>query len=114
MFKNTQELIKEAISEKLYSKLVEQIQKDFVLANINFNLPPEVGAMNLIKLLQEKIYVLILEKFDQYLNLLYIIDVPEKSFKEIEVTDVVEIAEQVSFLIFKRELQKVRLKARYS
>ena len=64
--------------------------------------------------LLEKIYYLIMERFSEYLNLLYIVDVPEKAFKEIQVTDVVDVAEQVSFLILKREMQKVWLKTKYS
>ena len=70
--------------------------------------PEELRAI-----LHEKIYYLIMERFADYLNLLYVVDVPEKAFKEIQVTDVVEVAEQVSFLILKRELQKVWLKERY-
>ncbi|WP_298473789.1 hypothetical protein [uncultured Maribacter sp.] len=112
-FKNIKELVGEAISEKLYINLVEQIKKDFILANIDLEISLKVEPINLIELLHEKIYVLILEKFDKYLNLLYVVDVPEKAFKEIKVTDAVDIAEQVCFLIIKRELQKVRLKEKY-
>ncbi|WP_298502252.1 hypothetical protein [uncultured Maribacter sp.] len=112
-FKNIKELVGEAISEKLYINLVEQIKKDFILANIDLEISLKVEPINLIALLHEKIYVLILEKFDKYLNLLYVVDVPEKAFKEIKVTDAVDIAEQVCFLIIKRELQKVRLKEKY-
>ena len=48
-----------------------------------------------------------------YLNLLYIIDVPEKVVKAIEATDVVEISEQVTFEILKREWQKVWFRNEY-
>jgi len=58
--------------------------------------------------------VQILILFTVYLNLLYVIDVPEKAFKEIAITDAVDVAEQVSFLILKRELQKVRLKSTFN
>lgn len=113
-FKNIDELLQQTKKELLYRNLVEQIEKDFTRANIPFDLPSEVSPFDLKKLIHEKIYMLIMEKFNEYLNLLYIIDVPEKAFKEIEVTDAVEIAEHVSVLIFKREFQKVRLKAKYS
>ncbi len=58
-------------------------------------------------------YRLLLDQFPDYLNLVYIVDVPESAFKEVETNDVVEVAEQVVFLIVKRELQKVGLKDRY-
>ncbi len=98
----------------LYKKLVVQLKKDFGLANIPIDLSDDVSPEDLQTFLHEKIYYLILEKFTDYLNLLYVIDVPEKAFKQIQVTDVVEVAEQVSFLVLRRELQKVWLKEKYA
>ncbi len=112
-FKSIEEVLEQAIKENLYANLVAQIQKDFSLANITFNIPEDVESNELIKLLQEKLYVLNLERFNEYLNLLYVVDVPEKLFKGIKVTDVVEVSSQVNFLIIQREFQKVRLKAKY-
>lgn len=111
---NWNSLLENAQKEGLYAKLIVQLQKDFALANIALALAEDMPPIRLKTILHEKIYYLILEKFTEYLNLLYIIDVPEKAFKEIEVTDVVEVAEQVTFLVLQRELQKVRLKAKYS
>ncbi len=113
-FPNSTELLKKATDEQLYEKLVVQLKKDFGLANIPIDFSLDVAPNDLKATLHEKIYYLILERFTDYLNLLYIVDVPEKAFKEIQVTDVVEVAEQVSFLILKREWQKVWLKAKYS
>jgi hypothetical protein len=113
-FPNSTELLRHSLKEALYSKLVAQLAKDFVLANIPFEIAQDIAPNDLKIMLHEKIYFLIMEKFSEYLNLLYIVDVPEKAIREIEVTDVVEVAEQVSFLILQRELQKVWLKTRYS
>ncbi len=113
-FSNSKELLQTAIEEELYEKLVNQLKKDFSLANIFIDFSENIKTYELQTLILEKIYVLIMEKFSEYLNLLYIIDVPERAFKEIKVTDVVEISEQVTFLILKRELQKVWLKKKYS
>lgn len=113
-FADSKTLFQSAQKEQLYQKLVAQLQKDFALANIDIDLFTDIEPLKLKTLLHEKIYHLILEKFTEYLNLLYVIDVPERAFKEIHMTDVVEVAEQVSFLILKRELQKVWLKAKYS
>jgi len=113
-FLNSTALLQNAQEGKLYTKLVIQLKKDFGLANIAVDLADDVNPKDLQTFLHEKIYYLILEKFTDYLNLLYIIDVPEKAFKQIQVTDVVEVAEQVSFLVLRRELQKVWLKEKYS
>ena len=107
-------LFETALREQLYQKLVVQLQKDFALANIDIDLFDTITPTALKVLLHEKIYHLILEKFTAYLNLLYIVDVPENAFKKIHMTDAVEVAEQVAFLVLKRELQKVWLKAKYS
>ena len=113
-FPNSTVLLQNAQEGQLYAKLVVQLKKDFGLANIPIDLANNVSPNNLRAFLQEKIYYLILEKFTEYLNLMYVIDVPERAFKQIQVTDVVEVAEQVSFLVLKRELQKVWLKEKYS
>jgi hypothetical protein len=63
--------------------------------------------------LHEKIYRLIQYKFAEYLNLLYIIDVPENEIKQLDGSDIVELAGQVSFLILKREWQKVWFRNNY-
>ena len=108
-------LLEKVKEENLYNKLVAQLRKDFALANIDIDIVSEVIDTKTLKtLVHEKVYYLILEKFTEYLNLLYVIDVPESVFKNIKVTDVVEVAEQVTLLIFKREFQKVWLKMKYS
>ena len=113
-FPNSTVLLQNAQERQLYAKLVVQLKKDFGLANISVDLADNVDPKDLKTFLHEKIYYLILEKFTDYLNLMYVIDVPEKAFKQIQVTDVVEVAEQVSFLVLTRELQKVWLKEKYS
>jgi hypothetical protein len=64
-------------------------------------------------LVQEKIYKLIQYKFAEYLNLLYIIDVPEDQIKKLDGSDLVELSEQVAFLVLKREWQKVWFRNKY-
>lgn len=113
-FSDTIQLLQYAKEKVLFIKLVRQLQKDFVLANISVDIKEDIGITELKDLLHEKIYFLLMERFPEYLNLLYIVDVPENLFKELIVTDAVEISEQVSFLILKREFQKVRLKEKYS
>ncbi|MCZ8229660.1 hypothetical protein [Flavobacterium sp.] len=104
---NTDHLLSEAEKENLYLKLVAQIIKDFNLANEGVDFPLNISPNQLKIELHEKIYRMIQYKFAEYLNLLYIIDVPENEIKQLDGSDIVELAGQVSFLILKREWQKV-------
>ncbi len=100
-------LIDEANHLNLYKKLIEQLNKDFLLANISIDFHEEVLPTSLKLILQETIYTLIQNKFTEYLNLLYIIDVSERQIKQLDGEDTLLLSEQVSFLILKREWQKV-------
>ena len=110
MFKapeSTDLLFAEAQREDLYLKLIAQINKDFNLANEAVNFPKSTSPQDLKVQLHEVIYRLIQYKFAEYLNLLYIIDVAESQVKQLDGSDLVELSHQVSFLILKREWQKV-------
>ncbi|SEF48722.1 hypothetical protein [Flavobacterium urumqiense] len=111
--KNVDLLISEAEKEALYLKLVEQMNKDFNLANEAIDFPMSISPAELKLQLHEKIYRLIQYKFTEYLNLLYIIDVSEEQIKKLDGSDLVLLAEQVSFLILKREWQKVWFRNKY-
>ncbi|WP_422858929.1 hypothetical protein ACOKFD_16505 [Flagellimonas sp. S174] len=107
------QVLEEAKRSELYEKLVAQLKKDFELANIRLNISDNPSPEKLKTELHEKVYRLILEQFPEYLNLLYIVDVSEDKVREIETTDVVDMAEAVSFLILKREWMKVSLRRRF-
>jgi hypothetical protein len=101
------ELLATAEKEFLYSKLIDQINKDFNLANEAVDFPQSTSPDELKIQLHEKVYRLIQYKFAEYLNLLYIIDVPEDQVKKLDGSDLVELSQQIAFLILKREWMKV-------
>ncbi len=107
-------LIEEANQSDLYHKLIKQLNKDLLLSNIDLDFHEEVLPSSLKLLLHETVYKLIQEKFTEYLNLLYIIDVPEKQVKQLDGSDTLKLSKEVSFLILKREWQKVWYKHKYS
>jgi hypothetical protein len=111
--KNIDSLLNEAEKESLYLNLIEQINKDFNLANEGIDFPMNVSPEELKIQLHEKIYRLIQHKFAEYLNLLYIIDVSEEQIKKLDGSDLVTLSENVSFLILKREWQKVWFRKNY-
>jgi hypothetical protein len=104
---NTELLLRQAVDENLYGLLIAQLNKDFNLANEPIDLPQNTSPVELKVQLHEKVYRLIQFKFAEYLNLLYIIDVPEDAIKKLDGSDISELAEQVTFLLLKREWMKV-------
>lgn len=110
---NTDLLLQEVTNENLYLKLIEQINKDFNLANEAIDFPASTKPEELKIQLHEKIYRLIQYKFAEYLNLLYIIDVPEDQIKKLDGNDISELSAEVVFLILKREWMKVWFRNRY-
>ncbi|WP_339655674.1 hypothetical protein [uncultured Maribacter sp.] len=110
---NSSEVLILAKETTLLSDLKNQIEKDFGLANISLNLPVKFVAKTFVSAIREKVYHLMMEQFHEYLNLLYIVDIPESQFKQIVVTDAVEVADQITFLILRREYQKVWYRNKY-
>ena len=110
---NTDLLLAEAQGQSLYLKLIIQLNKDFNLANEGIDFPMSISPEELKIQLHEKIYRMIMYKFAEYLNLLYIIDVAEEEVKKLDGSDLVILAEQVTYLLLKREWQKVWFKNNY-
>lgn len=110
---NTDHLLSEAEKENLYLKLIEQINKDFNLANEPIDFHSSTTPEELKIQLHEKIYRLIQYRFAEYLNLLYIIDVPEDQVKKLDGSDISELSGQVAFLVLKREWMKVWFRNKY-
>ena len=106
-------LISQAEDEHLYFKLIEQTNKDFALANEAVDIPLDIFPLHFKERVCEKIIQLIQFKFAEYLNLLYIIDVSETEIKKLDGSDILQLAEQVTFLVLKREWQKVWFRNKY-
>lgn len=113
-YQNTQELLQGATREMMYHKLIVQINKDFQLANLSYEFEEMIAPVDLKIELCEIIFHLINSRFTDYLNLLYIIDVPEGQIKALDGSDLSLLTENVVFLLLRREYQKVCLKKKYS
>ncbi|WP_299098549.1 hypothetical protein [uncultured Winogradskyella sp.] len=111
---NFEDLITEAEGLNLYKKLILQLNKDLLYANIDLEFDEETLPTSLKFVLQETVFNLINSKFSDYLNLLYIVDVSELKIKELDGSDAVKLSEDVTFLILQREWQKVWFKAKFS
>lgn len=113
-FTHTLELLEAVQKENLYPALLRQLEKDFARANVPFDLHGEPPPGELRALVHEKLYFLILERFQDYLNLLYVVDIQEHQVQQVRASDAVELSAAVGFLLLHREAQKVWYKSRYS
>ena len=111
---NFEDLISEAATLELYQKLILQLNKDLIYANVDLEFDEETLPTSLKLVLHETIFHLIQNKFSDYLNLLYIIDVSELKIRALDGSDTLKLSEDVTFLILQREWQKVWYKAKYS
>ena len=111
---NFEDLISEAEGLRLYKKLIIQLNKDLLYANIDLEFDEETLPTSLKFVLQEIVFNLINSKFSDYLNLLYIVDVSEAKVRSLDGSDALKLSEDVTFIILQREWQKVWYKAKYS
>ena len=100
-------LLEEIQSLDLLENLIQQIRKDADLAGAIFHCETNVSAKQLILKIYDFILKLITTDFGTYLNFLYRVDLSEKTLLSITDTDPKLIAEKVTYMVLKREWQKV-------
>lgn len=110
---STQELITQIDTRVLYFKLVKQINKDFELIGLAIEVNENKSSLDLLSQLKKIVSLLIQQNFNDFLNLLYRIDISEQQITKIINSNTVNIEDQISFLILKREWQKVWFKEFY-
>ncbi len=110
---NSVELLTKLQSVDLYVQLIQQLNKDLHLSNIDFEFQETLTSLELKSLLIEFLMNLITNNYDDYLNLLYRVDVPEQSLIKLASERLQDAIEQVAFLVLKREAQKVWLKQNF-
>lgn len=109
-----EDLMAEAATLDLYQKFILQLNKDLLYANIDLEFDKETLPTSLKLVFHEMVFGLIQNKFSDYLNLLYIVDVSELKIKALNGNDTLKLSEEVTFLILQRVWQKVWYKAKYS
>ena len=113
---NTQinELLVNAVDQDLYVALIRQLNKDFMLANLGYDLEEDCNP----ELLKQKLGVIVAElvnnEFDSLLNLLYRVDLSEHTIVDLPKENQETYIASISFLILKREWKKVWFRKKYS
>ena len=75
---NTIALINNIESELLYGKLANQLQKDFLLIGLEYQFSECKDPQDLLDFLTEIVAMLLQKNFNDFLNLLYRIDISEE------------------------------------
>jgi len=109
----TLELLDKVVDENLYQNLIIQLNKDFQLSNVNERFDLLCESNQLKNTLATVLLKLITKQYDDYLNLLYRIDVSEKELLTVKSNDLEVIVEQITYIILKREYQKVWFKNKF-
>ena len=112
--RNINQLLVEATTQELYTALIQQLNKDFLLANIDYIIAENSTPIELKQHLYLLIEKLINTQFDTFLSLLYRIDISENKIKHLPKENFEVYIATVSFLILKREWQKVWFRKKYS
>lgn len=110
---NVNDLFLQAEKNNLYVSLIKQLQKDFNLAIIDLHVNITMKPQELFETLHEKVFSLIQNNFAGYLNLLYVIDIPENEIKKLDGSNILELSKIVTFMLLKRIWQKVWFKNFY-
>lgn len=99
------------IEKPLFVQLVKQLEKDLQLsvsADLDIKAQTPSDLVNELQYLLESIAVNYPARFS---NLLYRIDVPESEVNSLKSGDLAEYLQQMTFLILKREFQKVYIRS---
>jgi hypothetical protein len=104
------ELLVKARRENLYIKIIQQLNKDFLLANVPYRFSEDLIPEALINKLFNAIMALMTKNYDSYLNFIYRVDLSEKELAKISDKSLEYVIKNITFLILKREYQKVWFK----
>jgi len=100
-------LLKQVSKSDLYPQLIIQLQKDLNRSGIDYEISKGVKPKQLFLEIEKLLLEKLCNAFNEYLNLLYAVDVSEKAIKKCMSEDSIVIAKYATFLVLKREWQKI-------
>ena len=111
---NSLALLQGISDRQLYTNLIKQLNKDFMLAGIHAEFDLELTPVKLVAILQDKLQDLMNNKFNDLLNLLYVVDLSEMEVKNLNSGEQGTRADDISYLLLKRLWKKVWMKNKLS
>lgn len=106
-------LIDRQITVKLYNDLIVQLNKDFSLSGIDFNLSLNCKPNKLIQDLTMLFQNTILKDYQKFNQLMYVLDIPEKRLASLKERQLDVVIDRIIRLVLERVLQKVYLKQKF-
>ena len=107
-------LIDKQITVKLYNDLIIQLNKDFSLSGIDFNLSLTSKPNKLIKDLTLLFQNMIVKDYHKFNQLMYVLDIPENKLESLKERQLDAMIDRIIRLVLERVLQKVYLKQKFS
>ncbi|WP_121964980.1 hypothetical protein [Myroides sp. N17-2] len=96
----------------LLSDLVRQVEKDFRMAvDASITLNADTPAKLVYEVYNELCNIVNKSSVSKFSSLLYRVDIAEKDVRAIQSTDIEDYLQQVTFLLLKREYQKVYIRS---
>lgn len=106
------QLVTEIQQKELLVNLILQLNKDFTMVGLDFDLSKESNPDLVVSYVEFFILNLIKNDFNSYLNLLYRIGIPENQVRDINEIDIEIISKKITILILRKEWQKVFFRSR--
>ncbi|MGV6830132.1 MAG: hypothetical protein ACWA5P_01045 [bacterium] len=94
--------------------VIKQLNKDFLLANVDFGLNDEIPTLSFKLMFLEYLNELIIHDSDKLQRVLYKVDISEEVYQKNLVSNTSEFTNILATLILKRELKKVNYRLKYS
>lgn len=107
---NSLQLLNQIQNEDLLKKIIQQINRDINLVGIDYSMDENSSPINLINNLQNFLKEIMQNRFKDYINIMYRIDISENKLIEIHDSDVDILSQKVTLLVLQKELQKVVFK----
>ncbi|MFD2563957.1 hypothetical protein [Aquimarina rubra] len=101
------QLMEQVSESDLYPQLITQLQKDLNRAGIDYEVNQNANPKELFVEIEQLLLEKLNNAFNDFLNLLYAVDVSERDIKNCQSDESTVIAKYATFLILKREWQKV-------
>jgi hypothetical protein len=111
---NPSDITLQAVQNNLYFELIVQLNKDLALSSIQKEFKNDIFPEFLVEELVGCLIDLINNSFQDYLNLLYRVDVSENEVRKLAGLTQEDLAISVAYLILKREWRKVFFRNKYS
>jgi len=110
---NAIQLLATVQQENAYVKVVAQLNKDMYVAALDIEFPTDISPASLVKNLEIQLEILLLKQYDDYLNLMYRVDVQEADLLKLKGLFADTLITEIAFLILKREWQKVYFRSKF-